>query len=355
MLFRSKKKFPHATRAPVMQAALTPRQTFIHVRGDFRDRGEGVEPSPPSCLPRWKYSGEDARRALARWLVSPDNPLTARVAVNRMWQQFFGRGLVVTTEDFGTRGDKPSHPELLDWLACEFVHGEWDVKAMHRTIVCSATYRRSSGDREDIRSVDPENILLARQNALRVPAETVRDAGLAVSGLLFTKMGGPSVKPPQPERVTMEGFGNHSWTASAPPDCYRRGLYTFIIRTTPFAQAITFDLPNPNQICTRRVRSNTPLQALTLLNDPVFFEMAQALADRVLRESSGSDDDRIKHAFRLCLGRQATDAERQRLAVFLKSQREQFASSENAAAALLDRKFVAHVSLAEKADRKSVG
>jgi hypothetical protein len=344
-----KKKFPHATRAPVMQAALTPRQTFIHVRGDFRDRGEGVEPSPPSCLPRWKYSGEDARRALARWLVSPDNPLTARVAVNRMWQQFFGRGLVVTTEDFGTRGDKPSHPELLDWLACEFVHGEWDVKAMHRTIVCSATYRRSSGDREDIRSVDPENILLARQNALRVPAETVRDAGLAVSGLLFTKMGGPSVKPPQPERVTMEGFGNHSWTASAPPDCYRRGLYTFIIRTTPFAQAITFDLPNPNQICTRRVRSNTPLQALTLLNDPVFFEMAQALADRVLRESSGSDDDRIKHAFRLCLGRQATDAERQRLAVFLKSQREQFASSENAAAALLDRKFVAHVSLAEKA------
>jgi len=328
-----KNEFPQATRAPVMRAALTPRQTYIHERGDYRDRGEDIEPATPGCLPSWEDSGDASRLALARWLVSPRNPLTSRVVVNRMWQQFFGRGLVVTTEDFGTRGEQPSHPELLDWLAAEFIHSGWNVKAMHRIIVCSATYRQASDEREEIVNIDADNTLLARQNALRVPAETVRDAGLAVSGLLYSKMGGPSVKPQQPDRVTMEGFGNHTWETSSSPECYRRGLYTFVIRTTPFAQSITFDSPNPNEICTRRLRSNTPLQALTLLNDPVFFEMAEALADRVLRESSDNDRDRMTRAFRLCLARPPTDAERQRLARFLDSQRKQSTVSKTVVAA----------------------
>lgn len=314
-------EFPSATRAPVMRAALTPRATHIHQRGEFRDRGDLVTPATPACLPSWKPHGNDARLALAKWLVSPDNPLTARVTINRMWEQFFGRGLVMTTEDFGTRGESPSHAGLLDWLADEFVSTGWDVKAMHRLIVCSAVYRQSSEYRPELRTVDPDNVFLARQNAIRVSAETVRDAGLAVSGLLYEKMNGPSVRPQQSERVTMEGFGNHDWKPSPPPERYRRGLYTFVIRTTPFAQAITFDSPNPNEICTRRVRSNTPLQALTLLNDPVFFEMAESLADRVLQQSIESDSDRIDHAFRLCLSRRPTVKERTRLQSFLDDQR----------------------------------
>jgi len=316
-----KNRFPQATRAPVMQAALTRRQTFIHERGDFRDRGERVSASSPDCLPAWLRSdSEDVRLSLARWLVSPGNPLTARVAVNRMWEQFFGRGLVLTTEDFGLRGTPPSHPELLDWLAAEFLRTGWDVKSMHRLIVSSSAYRRSSAHRADLMAVDPDNILLARQNALRISAEAVRDSGLAASGLLFTKTGGPSVRPFQSERVTMEGFGNHTWKVSPAPDCYRRGLYTFRIRTTPFAQGVTFDAPNPNQSCTRRARSNTPLQALTLLNDPASYEMAQALADRVLQIPAADTGRRIESAFRLCLARKPTESEQTRLENFYRMQ-----------------------------------
>ena len=325
-----KQELPTATRAPVMRAALTPRQTSIHERGEFRDRGEDVAPAMPACLPKWSPDGEAPRLAMARWLVSRDNPLTARVTVNRMWEQFFGRGLVASTEDFGTRSRQPSHPELLDWLAAEFMRTNWDLKAIHRLIVCSSTYRQSSANRSELKTVDPQNVLLSRQNALRVPAETVRDAGLAVSGLLYAKMHGPAVRPPQSERVTMEGFGNHSWKPSPGPEKYRRGLYTFIIRTTPFAQSITFDAPNPNEICTRRIRSNTPLQALTLLNDPVFFEMAEGLAKRVCREAS-DDKARIDWAFRLCVSRHPTAAESSRLQELLDSQRNTETASDHKA------------------------
>ena len=237
--------------------------------------------------------------------------------MNRMWQQFFGRGLVVTTEDFGMRGERPSHPQLLDWLAVEFMHSGWDVKAMQRLIVTSATYRQSSAPRPELVKRDPNNEWLASQNSLRVSAETVRDMGLAVSGLLHPMLRGPSVKPPQPERVTMEAFGRNDWKPSPAPDRYRRGLYTFIIRTAPFAQSATFDSPNPNQICTRRVRSNTPLQALVLLNDPVFYEMAQSMAVRLLRQQLSSDIERIDYAFRLCVARRPSLAERQRLLQYL--------------------------------------
>ena len=220
---------------------------------------------------------------------------------------------------------------------------------MHRLIVNSATYRRSSAYRRDLATVDPDNVLLARQNALRVPAETVRDSALSVSGLLCSKMGGPGVKPPQPARVTMEAFGSNDWKPSPAPDRYRRGLYTFVIRTSPFAQSITFDAPNPNEVCTRRVRSNTPLQALTLLNDPVFFEMAQAMSERVLSECAGDDSQRVDYACRLALARPPTPAERKRANRFLQDQRERFKFDRDAAVVIAGTDGVADAGAIERA------
>jgi hypothetical protein len=228
------------------------------------------------------------------------------VTVNRAWQSFFGRGLVATADDFGIRGDAPTHPELLDWLASKLVRTEWDVKVLHRTIVTSATYRQSSQPRPELATTDPGNALLSRQSSLRVPAEVVRDAALAVSGLAEQRLGGPCVFPPQSERVTMEAFGYNGWPVSAGADRYRRGLYTFTLRTSPFAQSITFDAPAPVAACTRRDRSNTPMQALTLLNDPVFVEMAQSLGKRIVTEGRSSDAERIGFAMELCLARSAT-------------------------------------------------
>ena len=344
-----REEFPKATRAPVMHASLTQRQTCVHEAGDFRDRGPDVSPATPRCLPDWSPSeAEDARRTLARWPVSPDNPLTARVIANRMWEQFFGRGLIVTTEDFGLRGEPPSHPALLDWLAAEFMDSEWNVKAMHRLIVHSAVYRRSSKYRDDLTTVDPNNLLLARQSALRLPAEVIRDAGLAVSGLLYPRIGGPAVRPHQPASVTMEAFGSYNWKSSPAPDCYRRGLYTFRIRTTPFAQGVTFDAPNPNEICTRRPRSNTPLQALTLLNDPVFFEMAQSLADRVLSEPDRNRRARVEYVFRRCLVRVPTESETQQLMAYLHSQLGDYQKTE-ATVPVLEHEFTALAGSTEKA------
>ncbi|MDP7017453.1 MAG: DUF1549 and DUF1553 domain-containing protein [Pirellulaceae bacterium] len=338
-----KSSMPTATRAPVMRSAVNSRPTRIHEQGDFRRPGERVRPATPAALPAWQDSSEDPRLRLARWLASPANPLTARVVVNRAWEQFFGRGLVETTEDFGVRGGRPSHPELLDWLASEFVASGWDTKWLHREIVCSATYRRSSAHRPALAQVDPANTLLARQNALRVSSDTIRDMCLSISGLLVERIGGPSVKPPQSPRVTMEGFGNQTWEVSDPPDRYRRGIYTFVIRTTPFAQAITFDAPNPNEICTRRLRSNTPLQALTLLNDPVFFEMAREFAKRVGgggAADAARDQRRLSAAFRLCVARNPQPDELAALVDLLKTQRLYFGKNLAAARAVLGEDVV---------------
>lgn len=323
-LNKLKKELPAAscTRAPVMRSALSPRQSYIHERGEFRSRGPLVQSGVPAWLPgRLDLSSVPPRLALAYWLVSSENPLTPRVTVNRMWQEFFGRGIVLTSDNFGLRGDAPSHAKLLDWLASEFVASGWDVKRMHRMIVNSATYRQSSQPRDDLKRRDPGNILLARQASLRVPAESVRDTSLFVSGLLSPKIGGPSVFPPQSERVSMEAFGSNTWKASAGEDRYRRGLYTFIQRTSPFAQGITFDAPSPQKLCTRRDRSNTPLQALTLLNDPVFFEMAGAFAQRILRERDGNDADRIRFAIQLALSRPAANSEVERLQMHIEQLR----------------------------------
>ena len=340
-----KGELPPATRAPVMQAAMTTRANYIHESGDFRDRGDNVLAAVPDCLPDWPAAEVDSRLRLAQWLVTPQNPLPARVTMNRVWEQFFGRGLVETTEDFGVRGASPSHPQLLDWLAAEFIESGWNMKHMHRLIVCSATYRRSSQFRQDVFRSDPENKWLSRQNALRISAEMIRDSGLAASGLLYRKMSGPPVRPRQSPRVVAEGFGNHSWKTSPQPDCYRRGLYTFRIRTTPFAQGIIFDAPNPNEICTRRPRSNTPLQALTLLNDPVFFEFAQGLADRTLL-LPGGDDERVNAAFRFCLSRPPSTDETKSLLKFLRVTRAAADSTESLPK--LDHSFVSNSSPVER-------
>ena len=319
-LEKLEKSLLHVTRAPTICRAVNPRTTYIQIRGDFRSRGVAVRPGTPSVLPPLPKKHGPDRLRLARWIVSPNNPLTARVTVNRMWQEFLGYGLVKTSGDFGTQGDRPSHPKLLDWLASEFIRRGWSVKQMHRLIVTSATYRQSSAARPKLRSSDPENRLLARQNTLRLSAEGIRDSAMAVGGLLDRKIGGPSVYPPQPESVTMEAYGEDRWPISKGSDRYRRGLYTFLLRTAPFAQGVTFDAPSPSRICTRRERSDTPLQALTLLNDPVFHEAAQALAERIGREHSGSPDQKIRYLFRLCLSRRPTAAEMQRLIRYYRQQ-----------------------------------
>jgi hypothetical protein len=339
------KTLPRLSRAPGVMAAPVARPTHIHLRGDHLRPGEVVAPGTPAILPPLSGSGEpgaDAsaprgpgRRELAEWLVSGRHPLTARVTVNRLWQELFGRGLVATSENFGLRGDRPSHPELLDWLAVRFVGQGWSVKSLLRTLVLSQTYQQSSQVRPDVFERDPRNIWLARQGRWRLSAEQVRDAGLAASGLLNPVVGGPSVKPPQPASVSKEGYAN-TWEASPGADRYRRGLYTFLQRTSPFAQLVTFDLPDTSRSCSRRERTNTPLQALTLLNDPVFVEMAVALAARVTREIPGDDDEgRLDRAWRLTVGRLPTPGERQRMRVYLAEQRALFAADPASAADLL--------------------
>ncbi len=331
-----KKELPPIARAPTMRQTRNPRATYVHIRGDFRQRGAVVRPATLSILPPPSTRGEPDRLTLARWLVAAEpgaSDLVARVVVNRMWQEFFGRGLVSTPTDFGTQGAPPSHPDLLDWLASEFRDGGWGTKAMHRLIVTSATYRQSSRVRPELAARDPNNVLLARQATLRLSADQVRDATLAAADLLDSRIGGPSVFPAQPPSVAMEGFDN-KWTASSGGDRYRRGLYTWLQRLSPFAHNVTFDAPPLSQCCGRRERSNTPLQALTLLNDPEFFQAAQSLAARLMREQQGSDNDRIAYALALCLGRTPRPDELERLTRYLAEQRTILASDPVGAAAL---------------------
>lgn len=303
---------PALSQAPVMVELPSPRKTYIAVRGDFKARGIEVLPAPPAALGPLPEGAPRNRLTLARWLVAKENPLTARVAVNRLWQEMFGRGLSVTSEDFGTQGAKPTHPELLDWLAAEFRDTGWSVKQMLRLIVTSATYRQSSNTRPELMEKDPENTLLARQSRVRLQAEQIRDAALAASGLLNDRVGGPSVRPPQPKGVAELGYaGSVKWDEDEGPDRYRRGLYIHFQRTTPYPMLMTFDAPDSNVSCSRRRRSNSPLQALNLLNDPVFFEAAQAFALRITGEAPA--ESRLDRAFQLALSRPPSGAERARL------------------------------------------
>ena len=311
----------------VMEEMPTPRETHVHIRGDFLNKGQRVEPGVPDVLPPLADEVKQPNRLdLARWLVDPQHPLTSRVTVNRHWQRLFGHGLVETENDFGTQGTLPTHPELLDYLAGELVRLDWDGKRLHRLIVTSAVYRQSSAARSDLAEVDPRNELLARQNRLRLEAEGVRDAALAASGLLANTIGGPSVYPPQPKGLDLFTQARKNWKDSTGSARYRRGMYTFFWRSNPHPFLATFDAPDANSTCTRRARSNTPLQALTLANDVTFIEMARALAGRVLNSQADDDAQRVERAFRLAMARQPSAHELEILTRFVESQRRQFAA-----------------------------
>ncbi len=317
------KELPRYPATLVMSERRTdnPRPTFIHNRGEFLQPTERVEPGVPSFLPPLPAGSRGTRLELARWLVSSENPMTSRVTVNRQWAAFFGKGLVRTVEDFGYQGEPPTHPELLDWLAIRLVKSGWSIKAMHRLIVTSATYRQSSRVTPELLAKDPENRLLARGPRVRLEAEMIRDSALRVSGLLSEKIGGPSVFPPQPPGVTTEGaYGGLAWKVSPGGDAYRRGLYTFSKRTTPYAMFTTFDGPSGEVCVARREVSNSPLQALTLLNDPVFEEAAQALG-RIMPACGGSIEDRACLLFRRCLTRPPDSVELSMLVKFYHAQK----------------------------------
>jgi hypothetical protein len=249
------------------------------------------------------------------------NPLTARVTVNRVWQKYFGRGIVDTENDFGAQGEKPTHPELLDWLALEFMDG-WSQKRVHRLIVTSAAYRQSSKQRPDAAAVDPDNRLLARQSRVRLDAEIIRDESLVASGLFSGQIGGPSVYPPIPAGANNVTQVKREWPTSAGPDRYRRGMYTFFQRSAGHPSLIVFDAPDATVTCTRRVRSNTPLQALTMLNDEASIEFAEALSARLVKEAASEDSERIRQAYLLTLTREPRTEESDRLLRFLRQQRD---------------------------------
>ncbi|MBM3760279.1 MAG: DUF1553 domain-containing protein [Acidobacteria bacterium] len=312
---------PKLTQAYVIIPDPSAPPQRIAVRGDWKTPGIEVQPGTLAVLPEFKPGDDPTRLAFAKWLVNDANPLTPRVIVNRYWQEFFGRGLVKTSEDFGTQGEKPSHPELLDHLANQFRESNWSVKQLHKSIVLSATYRQSSKARPEVEEIDPDNALLARQQRLRLSAESIRDSALLAAGLLNTKIGGPSVRPPQPKGVSELVYGNSAkWIESTGPDKYRRGLYTFFQRTAPYPMLTNFDAPDMSVSCSRRRTSNTPLQALNLLNDPVFFEAAGALAYRLQTEAPAGVEDKINYAFDLALGRPASARELTRLKRFLDEQ-----------------------------------
>jgi hypothetical protein len=310
------------------------RVTHRRHRGEFMQPKEEVRPAAPAFLPPLPADAPSDRLALAKWLVSPDNPLTARVTVNRHWQAFFGRGFVKTLEDFGYQSDPPSHPDLLDWLAVTFMHDlNWSQKKLHRLIVTSATYRQASTVTPDLAARDPANVLLARGPRARLEAEVIRDSMLAAAELLTTKMGGPGVRPPQPEGVTEVAYGSPKWPVSEGEDRHRRSIYTFQKRTAPFAMATTFDGPTGEACLVRRDVSNSPLQALTLLNDPMFVEVARALGAAAMQ--AGPDDaTRLADLGRRLLSRRFDADETAALAAYLAAQRQRLAAGELDAAKL---------------------
>jgi mono/diheme cytochrome c family protein len=322
-LNRHRRARPQLVRTMIMRELPQPRVTYVHLGGDFTRRGIDVKPGVPASLPPLETDNPQPNRLdLARWIVSRKNPLTARVTVNRYWQHFFGRGIVETESDFGSQGEKPSHPELLDWLAVEFMERGWSQKAIQRLIVTSAAYKRDSAARPDAFAVDPQNRLLARQNRLRLEAEVIRDAALVASGLLNPAIGGPSVYPPIAPGANNVTQVKREWPTSEGPDRYRRGMYTFFQRSAAHPALLVFDAPDATVACTRRVRSNTPLQALITLNDQAYIEFAEALAKRLLGAGETSDEDRIRQAWLLALGRPASAEETDRVLRFVRARRD---------------------------------
>ncbi|MBX3180594.1 MAG: PSD1 domain-containing protein [Candidatus Hydrogenedentes bacterium] len=324
----------------VMREMAEPRETFVLLRGQYDAYGEKVEPGVPAVLPPMPEEAPKNRLGLAEWLVSPNHPLTSRVTINRFWQQYFGAGLVRTAEDFGSQGEMPSHPALLDWLAAEFMESGWDVRHMHRLIVTSATYRQSSARRPELKEIPGGERLIATGPRFRLDAEVVRDNALAVSGLLRKDVGGPSVRPYQPLGLWEEvaygaGFTAQKFELGDMPHLHRRSMYTFWKRTSPPPTMMLFDAPNRETCTVKRSRSNTPLQALALLNDPQFVEAARFLAERMLTEAGDSPEVRINHAFLLTLARPARPEEMAVLRGLYEKERAAFASEPARATDLL--------------------
>jgi len=352
-----------------------PRATFVQIRGNFLDKGKEVTPGTPAFLPPLPDVGPTNRLALARWLVSPENPLTARVTVNRLWERVFGTGLVKTSEDFGKQGEAPSHPALLDWLACEFMsptvanqdsritrHASrvtphpWDTKHILKLLVMSATYRQNAAASEELLEKDLYNRLLARGPRFRMDAEMIRDQALTVSGLLNPELGGPSVYPVQVPNLWKElGFlrpeiGMDEWPVSEGPELYRRAVYTFWRRVCTYPTFATFDAPS-REVCTsRRPRTDTPLQALAALNEPTLLEAARVFAQRILREGGANPARQIEFTFRVCLARTPTKAERVRLLALYEQQFQSFESDPQSAAELVNQGSADHLNQVD--DRK---
>jgi hypothetical protein len=320
----------------VMQELEKPREAHLLIRGQYDQPGEAVSAGVPACLPPLTSGAAANRLTLAKWLVDPAHPLTARVAVNRLWQQFFGVGLVKTVNDFGSQGELPSHPELLDWLAVEFVRSGWDVKAMQKRIVTSAAYRQSSRVGRELAERDPENRLLARGPRFRLPAELIRDQALAIAGMLTDTVGGPSVKPYQPDGLweAVSYNGDYSYVQDHGAALYRRGLYTYWKRQSPPPGLLAFDAPTRETCVVRRSRTNTPLQALVLLNDPTYIEAARVLAERTMQQAATAED-RVRYAFRRATCRPPEADELVALVKLYEQERASFSARPQAAAELL--------------------
>jgi hypothetical protein len=318
----------------VMKELPERRRTFVLLRGAYDAPGEEVFPRPPASLLPFPVDAPKNRLGLARWLTDPRHPLTARVTVNRWWQSAFGRGIVATPEDFGSQGMLPSHPKLLDWLARELVDSGWDVKRVWRLMVTSAVYRQDSDASPELRARDPDNVLLARGPRFRLPAEMIRDAALAASGLLVETIGGPPVKPYQPAGL-WEEKSNRPYVRDKGAGGWRRSLYTYWKRTSPPPAMITFDAANREVCAVKRLPTATPLQALVLLNDVQYVEAARVLAGRAAREGGPALADRLAFVFRVSTGRRPDGRERATLEALYREQYDEFRSGRSDADALL--------------------
>jgi len=324
--------------ALVMDELPEPRPTYILVRGSYDRQGQQVYPDTPTSLPPMDEDLPRNRLGLARWLMDPENPLTARVTVNRLWQSVFGTGIVPTPEDFGTRGERPSHPALLDWLAVELVESGWNIKAMMRLLTTSATYRQSSHTRQELLEHDPENRLLARSSRHRLQAEFLRDQALAASGLLSLRIGGPSVKPYHPPGLyeqVVAGSSANTYVQDKGEDLFRRTMYTYWKRSVPHPAMLTFDVPFRESCAVRRSRTNTPMQALNLMNDTTYVEAARHLASRMLEAPVPTLDARLAHGFRLVLARPPSTEELNYLTKAVERSLNEFANAPDQANALL--------------------
>jgi hypothetical protein len=322
------REHPEGTSQLVLRDRDQPRETHILKRGDFLQPDRAVQPGVPAFLNPLPDGAPPNRLTFAKWMVDPKSPTTARSIVNRIWQSYFGTGIVATSENFGTQCEPPSHPELLDWLAVEFMDSGWSLKKLNRLIVMSATYRQSSNVSPELLAKDPGNRLLARGPRFRVDAELVRDIALDASGLLNPEIGGPSVHPPAPAFLFLPpaSYATKSWIEDHGSERYRRALYTFRFRSTPYPILQAFDAPNGDSSCVRRARSNTPLQALATLNESLSVEAARALALRTLREGGGTDADRVSYAFRLCVARPPNAEEQSVLLALLQKQEQRLAT-----------------------------